>query len=155
MIHWSVSKLLTGSVGRKVWYREVQVKYGRLWHVGSTWERELFDVSSWKFFRPDEFKDSPDYLFIVYVLSLPPPDGYKGDLFVFPVRVFQRLIQAAVSINSKKGPRKDVRFMRALADGKWYLRTKRKFGKADFGVSTMCVQQYWRNFGLLGTSEAS
>jgi len=32
-------------------YREVQVKYGKLYPVGSNWERALFDYTSWRFFR--------------------------------------------------------------------------------------------------------
>ena len=38
-------------------YREVQVKYGKLYAVGSQWEQTLFDLTSWRFFREGEFND--------------------------------------------------------------------------------------------------
>ena len=53
--------------GDKIEYLEVQVKFGRLYPVGSRWEKSLFDVTSWRFFRLDEFKNSPKHLFIAYV----------------------------------------------------------------------------------------
>ncbi len=130
-------------------YREVQVKYGRLWHVGKRWEQVLFDVTSWKFFKPDEFKDSNHSLFVVYVLALPPPEGYQGDLFIFPARKFHELINHAPSVNSKKGIRKEVFLSRALGDGKWYWRTKMRFTKEEFKRSVIPIEEYRRNFSLL------
>ena len=52
-------------------YREVQVKYGKLHQVGWKWERPLFDVTSWRFFREGEFDDYLDHkdFFIAYVLA--------------------------------------------------------------------------------------
>ena len=32
-------------------YREIQVKFGTLYPVGTAWEREHFDFTSWRFFR--------------------------------------------------------------------------------------------------------
>jgi|SRR5229473_6112566 len=58
-------------------YREVQVKFGKLYPVGPAWERQHFDFTSWRFFREDEFAaqiDQTDF-FIAYVLSRDPtPD---------------------------------------------------------------------------------
>ena len=31
-------------------YREIQVKYGKLYQVGQKWELPLFDITSWRFF---------------------------------------------------------------------------------------------------------
>src|ERR1035441_8551697 len=36
--------------GAKVEYREVQVKYGKLYQCTSAWELRLFSHSSWRFF---------------------------------------------------------------------------------------------------------
>lgn len=148
-----VDLLLRKRSGDAIRYLEVQVKFGRLYPVGSKWEKELFDVTSWKFFWPNEFEKSPKHLFIAYVLALPPPDGYKGDVFVFPVEDFQSLIKRAPTVNSKKGRKATVYLSRSLLDQKWYLRTKKtRFGKEDFRESTWCVQEYWRNFKVLGES---
>lgn len=146
-----VDLILRKRTGNRVQYYEVQVKFGRLYPVGSRWEKELFDVTSWKFFRPTEFKNSPKHLFIAYVLALPPPDGYKGDIFIFPVSSFQSLIEAAPTVNSKNGVKARVYLSRSLADGKWYLRTKGSFGSEEFASSTLCVEEYRRNFKALSS----
>lgn len=148
-----VDLILRKREGSKITYREVQVKFGRLWHVGWKWEQALFDVTSWKpNVKPDEFKESHDNLFIVYVLAFPPEDGgYKGDLFVFPARRFHELANRAPAFR-RKGPHREVRISRALWDGKWYWRTqKKKFTKDEFGEATIPIQQYWRNFDILDT----
>ncbi len=144
-----VDLILRRRDGNSISYREVQVKYGRLYLVGPKWERELFDVTSWRFFKPDDFKNCPKHLFIVYVLALPSPDAYKGDLFIFPVHDFHEIINDAIKVNSKKGPTRKVYFSRALHDKKWYLRTKSKFNKDDFSESTISIDKYRRNFNLL------
>ncbi|MBI4394756.1 MAG: hypothetical protein HY583_01020 [Candidatus Omnitrophica bacterium] len=144
-----VDLILRKREGTKIYYREVQVKFGRLYRVGYKWEQELFDVTSWKFFKPDDFKDAGLNLFVAYVLSLPVPDLYKGDIFIFPAREFHNLINRSVHVNSKKGPQREVLFSRSLHDGKWYLRLKKRFTKSEFNVATVSVQQYWRNFNIL------
>src|SRR3990172_299842 len=49
-------------------YREVQVKFGKLYEVGNAWEQRLFDVTSWRFFKTDEFDSAPSHLFVSYLL---------------------------------------------------------------------------------------
>src|SRR5437867_13420242 len=49
-------------------YREVPVKFGKLYRVGPAWERQLFDVTSWRFFRTDEFDLCSPHLFVAYVM---------------------------------------------------------------------------------------
>src|SRR5436190_18303731 len=95
------------ATGERV-YREIQVKFGKLNPVGSAWEREHFDFTSWRFFREDEFKDQirlKDF-FIAYVLSRDPmPDkpAYQGDIFIFPVRDFAEIVRSGIP---SKGQRK-------------------------------------------------
>src|SRR5437763_5134552 len=36
-------------------YREIQVKFGKLYPVGQAWEQEHFDFTSWRFFKENEF----------------------------------------------------------------------------------------------------
>jgi hypothetical protein len=65
-------------------YREIQVKYGKLHPCRTKWELALFDVTSWRFFKADEFaaqKNRKDF-FIVYVLA--EDIGYNRDIFIWP-----------------------------------------------------------------------
>ncbi len=76
-------------------YREIQVKYGKLWQLKpKSWEG-VFDYSSWRFFHEDEFKaylDNPEF-YIVLILAA--DTGYNRDIFIFPVRDFERLVKSA------------------------------------------------------------
>ena len=83
-------------------YREVQVKYGKLHRVGTAWEKKLFDLTSWRFFRQDEFDDYVNCadFFVAYVLAA--DIGYAGDIFVFPVAEFARLISFGISSKSQR-----------------------------------------------------
>src|SRR5216683_4981463 len=78
-------------------YREVQVKFGKLHEVGSRWEQKLFDFSSFRFFKEDEFAgqiDQKDF-FIAYILAR--DIGYNRDIFIFPVRDFvEKVIRCAI-----------------------------------------------------------
>lgn len=74
-------------------YREIQVKFGKLYRVGSRWEQALFDVTTWRFFKPREFDGARPDLFVADVVS--EDDEYRGDLFIFPVEDFSRLIASA------------------------------------------------------------
>src|SRR5437660_1580406 len=77
-------------------YRGVQVKYGKLYPVGSNWERGLFDYTSWRFFREDEFEAYLDHSDFFIALILDADIGYQRDIFIFPVRDFVRLVRLAI-----------------------------------------------------------
>ncbi len=122
-----IDLLLRRKIEGETLYREVQVKYGRLYPVGSPWEKKLFDVTSWRFFKDDEFDEylSTPNLFIAYVLAA--PEGYRGDLFLFTVQEFVSLIRSAPR-SGEKGRRKV--YLSRLKDEprRWVLRTaSRKF----------------------------
>src|SRR5262245_54072774 len=51
-----VDFILRRRLDDRVVYKEVQVKYGKLYDCGQKWEKPLFDVTSWRFFRHDELK---------------------------------------------------------------------------------------------------
>ena|ERR1051325_1276145 len=100
-----VDLILRRKVNGKKVYREVQVKYGKLYDVIPAWERELFDVTSWRFFKEDEFTahtNDPDF-FVAYVLAA--DSGYKRDIFIFPVREFMEVIRCGIP---SKGQRKEI-----------------------------------------------
>lgn len=130
-------------------YREVQVKYGKLYKVGPQWEQQLFDFTSWRFFRDGEFDDylkHPNF-FIAYVLAA--DIGYRGDIFIFPIRDFVALLQAAI-------PSKDKRkvYISRLKNNtdKWVLRRVNKFSEID-DSTTMDVSRFRRNFKSLVNGE--
>lgn len=134
-------------------YREVQVKFGKLYRVGSAWERQLFDFSSWRFFKDDEFAvqiEQKDF-FMAYVLSRDPtPDkpAYQGDIFIFPVRYFvDEIIHGSIRSQNQRWK---VYLSRLKGEEEhWFLRkADRKFTEI---TKENCVEvtKYRRNFGLL------
>ena len=134
-------------------YREVQVKFGKLYPVGSAWERRLFDFSSWRFFKEDEFAaqvEQKDF-FIAYVLSRDPtPDkpAYQGDIFIFPVRYFvDEIIHGSIRSQNQRWK---VYLSRAKGEAeRWFLRKKdRRFEKIT-DETCLEVTKYRRNFGAL------
>ena len=124
-------------------YREVQVKFGKLYTVSGGWQRQLFDVTSWRFFKGHEFDHVGDHLFIAYVLAA--DEAYRGDLFIFPVRVFASIIKAAPTA----GGQHRVFISRCRDDQeKWVLRRKSRFDRVT-DQTCMDVSKYRRNFALL------
>ena len=141
-----VDLILRQRVGNDISYVEVQVKYGRLYDYGPKWQQFHFDHTSWKFFRPTDFAESHDNFFVAYVLAH--PTGYKGDIFIFPGRIFNALINHAIPSHTKSGLQYKVYIAHGHADDKWYLLTARKF--ENLPGNTIDVSKYRRNFKILG-----
>lgn len=141
-----VDLILRKRSGDKVKYIEVQVKFGRLYECKQGWEKANFDVTSWRFFKPDEFSGSQTGLYVAYVLH--DPDGYKGDIFIFPAMKFDQLLSKAIRNNTKKGPRAKVYIAHCIHDDKWYLWKKWKFNDLD-NSTVEDVTQYRRNFRMV------
>ena len=131
-------------------YREIQVKFGKLYPVGSAWEREHFDFTSWRFFKEHEFSaqiDQKDF-FIAYVLSRDPtPDkpAYQGDIFIFPVREFDTIIRCGIL---SKGQRKIYLSRLKGEQERWVLRKANRFA-AITEETCLDVTAYRRNFDSL------
>lgn len=125
-------------------YREVQVKYGKLHPCTLKWEKRIFDVTSWRFFRADEFGELADHrdFFIAYVLA--EDIGYQGDLFIFPVREFITLLDSAI----RSGKDRKVYISRTVDKARWFLRKASNFSSID-EASTIDVTRYRRNFQAL------
>jgi hypothetical protein len=127
----------------RVLYREVQVKFGKLYDVGSSRERKLFDVTSWRFFKENEFDGQLDQrdFFVAYVLSR--DKDYQDDIFIFPIRDFAEIIQCGIL----SGGKRKVYISRSRHDQKrWFLRRRDKFEEL---ADCMEVTKYRRNFGAL------
>lgn len=142
----------TTATGQRI-YREVQVKFGKLFPVGAAWERELFDFSSFRFFKDDEFAaqvQQKDF-FIAYVLSRDPTSdkpAYQGDIFIFPVRYFvDEIIRG--SIRSPNERWKVYLSRRKDKEERWFLRkADRKFTEIT-KENCLEVTEYRRNFTAL------
>jgi len=129
-------------------YREVQVKFGKLHEVDSPWEQKLFDFSSFRTFKENEFADQIDQkdFFIAYILAR--DIGYKGDIFIFPVRDFvEKVIRCAIPI---RGGRKA--YITRLKDKpeQWVVRRMGRRFTAVTNETCLDVSEHWRNFGALG-----
>jgi hypothetical protein len=78
-----------------------------------------------------------------YVLA--PEAGYQGDLFLFPIREFRRILAAAPVLGDKHR----VYISRATADqSKWYLRRQRRFDCID-SDTCLDVSAFRRAFAML------
>jgi len=142
-----VDLILRKRSGDLVEYKEIQVKYGRLYDTGPKWQKALFDVTSWRFFRLDEFSKCNNGLYLAYVLSH--PEGYKGDIFIFPVEVFDGLVKSVIRVNTKKGPRSKMYIARAVNSDRWFMWRKSKFDQLNKDNSIE-VTKYRRNFKWIG-----
>jgi len=131
----------------KVEYREIQVKFGKLYTCIQQWEKRLFSVSSWRFFKEKALADLSQYpnLFLAYVLA--PDDGFKGDIFIMPVKTFVDLIRRSDKLGN--GDYR-VYISRSLEkEPRWYLRRKSGFDKLNTD-SVIDVTEHYRNFACLG-----
>jgi hypothetical protein len=129
-------------------YREVQVKYGKLFKVGTKFEKTHFDLTSFRFFKENEFADFLDRsdFFVAYVLAA--DVGYAGDIFIFPVAKFAQLIKCGIP---SKGQRK-IYISRLLEDkNRWVLRRLGNFPAID-DSTCVDVSGFRRNFALLDGS---
>ena len=141
-----VDVLLRKKINGKKIYREVQVKYGKLFTSLEGWAQEFFDATSWRFFKEDAFNayvNDPDF-FIAYVLAA--DIGYRGDIFIFPVRHFVEILR--YGIPSKQQRKVLLSRLKGQQD-RWVLRKVRRFSSIDEGTC-VDVSKYWRNFAILG-----
>ena len=130
-------------------YREIQVKLGTLFTCGK-WEQNYFDVTTWRFFKTNEFNSKHKGVFIIYVMLR--KGLYKGDLFVFPMSTFQKLIKHGVKTKTVKGKKVKVYLSRDKGGKKWYSRkfsTKSRFVNGLTTQNVIEITKYYRNFGLL------
>ena len=145
-----VDLILRRRIEGQIVYREIQVKFGKLYPVGSAWEREHFDFTSWRFFKEEEFAshlDQKDF-FIAYVLSRDPDPNkpeYQGDIFIFPVRKFVEILRQGIP---SKSQRKVYLSRLKGEEERWVLRKATRFDKIT-DEACLDVTEYRRNFEVL------
>jgi hypothetical protein len=130
---------------KRLIYREVQVKYIKLWLLTPSQEGGLFDLTSWRFFREDEFDAFLDHSDFFITLILAADTGYRDDIFIFPVRDFVRLIRLGIPSGGKQ---KFIICRSRQDSSKWYLRRVYRVDKIT-PDSTVDVSSFRRNFTLL------
>lgn len=138
-----VDLILRKRTGRNIKYVEVQVKFGRLYEHGTRWQEKLFDATSFRFFKLDEFARCNNELYIAYVLSR--PGGYKGDIFIFPIREFEDLLGKAIHCNTEQGRKAKLHISRERNGNRWFVWRKSRFDSINDQTSVE-VSQYWQNF---------
>lgn len=134
--------------GNSVEYRDVQVKYGKLYEIMAKWEHKLFCTTSWQFFTAKELQGLEDRkgLYLAYVLSR--DNRYLGDIFIFPITDFVAAVRQ--SVRSGEDRYKVYISKGHSDDNHWYVRRQgRKFETLD-EPSVFDVSQYYRNFACLG-----
>jgi len=145
-----VDLILRKRINFKVFYREIQVKYGKLHKCNQPWEKDIFDYTSWRQFSKDEFKSEiySDDFFVIFILAF--ETGYDKDMFIFPKKVFNDLIDNAISINTKSKQDRKLYISRQINTKKWYVR-KNGCGSKNHDLKQNCteVTEYYRNFTLL------
>ncbi len=145
-----IDLILRKRTDENIYYREIQVKYGKLHECGQKWEKKIFDYTSWRHFKKDEFKSElfNKSLFIIYVLSY--ETGYKGDLFVFPVNDFNILINSGIKTTSKGRELRKLYISRQKDTNNWFVR-KQSFNSKNNSLVHDCIDvtKYYRNFQIL------
>ena|SRR5579885_338774 len=130
----------------QVTYREVQVKFGKLFDCTRPWEYPLFSHTSWRFFTEKDLNNLSERkgLFLAYVLS--PDDGFKGDMFIFPIKDFAEIVRASNKLGNGKYR---VCISRTVGTNtRWYVRRLSKFDILN-SQTVIDVTSYYRNFKQL------
>jgi hypothetical protein len=134
--------------GNVVEYRDVQVKYGKLYEHMATWEHKLFHTTSWRFFNVKELEELENRkdLYLAYVLSK--DNRYEGDIFIFPITEFVTAVKHSVKSGED---RYKVYIMKGNSgQNDWYVRRQgRKFETIDEST-VFNVSKHYQNFGCLG-----
>ncbi|KHL91331.1 hypothetical protein QW71_35295 [Paenibacillus sp. IHB B 3415] len=113
-----IDLILRKRVNSQIVYKEIQVKFGKLYEVNTKFEKLHFDLTSWRFFNPNEFNryEENDSLYIAYVLSK--DFKYEGDIFIFPVKEFSSLLKQAIPSKDKV----KLYISHSIKEDKWYIR---------------------------------
>ncbi len=141
-----VDLILRRRLPKGIIYREIQVKFGKLYECERAWEKQLFSCSSWRFFSEKNLDDMTKQkgLFLAYVLS--PDLGFKGDMLIFPIEDFAKIVRMSDRLGNGNYR---VYISRKLGDElHWFMRRQPKFNVIN-DETTIDVTSYYRNFSCL------
>ena len=130
-------------------YREIQVKYRRLWAGDdqNLWESKMFSATAWYTADMGEFSSHRPGFFVMFI------GGYKDrrletDVLIFPSNELHDIIRRS-SLHKKGGDTRALYISKSSADSRWYVRlTRRKFSQIDANTCED-VTKYRNNFAIL------
>jgi hypothetical protein len=142
-----VDLILRRSQKNKTEYREIQVKYRRLFeHNRDRWDGKLFSATAWYNAALDEFKAHRPGFFILFVFGYP-DRRIEKDVLIFPSSEFHEIIKKSPPI--KEGNKRVLYISKARASTEWYVwLTRRKFSQINH-ITCQDVTKYLNNFTLL------
>lgn len=144
-----VDLILRRSRNNQPEYREIQVKYRRLYTPSkpSRWDAKLFSGIAWYTADIDEFAAHRPSLFIMFIFGYPDRQ-IERDILLFPSRAFHEIIQQSPR-HKKESDKRALFISKAKADGRWYVMlARKKFLQID-NLSCISVNQYVNNFAVL------
>ena len=142
-----VDLILRRTFKNKAEYREIQVKYRRLFeHKPDRWDGKLFSATAWYNADLDEFASHRPGFFIMFVFGYP-DRKIENDVLLFPSSEFHEIIKKSPPI--KEGEKRVLYISKERTGPGWYIwLTRRKFSQIN---SNTCqnVSKYLNNFELL------
>lgn len=142
-----VDLILRRTRKNKTEYREIQVKYRRLFeHKADKWDGKLFSATAWYNADVDEFAAHRPGFFIMFVFGYPDRTIEK-DVLLIPSGEFHEIIKKSPPI--KDGKKRVLYISKARVGPGWYIwLNRRKFSQID---SRTCqdVSKYLNNFESL------
>lgn len=133
----------------EVMFKDIQVKYGRLYDRLTKNQSLHFKYTSWRIVDENEFlHDKYSHLFIIYVLVH--LSGYNGDIFIFPIDFYNSMLRQAIKTNTKNGIKRKIYFSEHH-DGRWFAWKKENF-KGIISISdidAIDITKYRRNFVII------
>ena len=142
-----VDLILRRRLSDRIVYREVQVKFGKLFECTVPWEKPLFSCTSFRFFSEKNLDDMTKQkeLFLAYVLSR--DERFKGDMLIFPIAEFAETMRKAHKAGNGKYR---VYISHKLGDeNRWFVRRQQRQFKVINDETTVEVTRYYRNFRCL------
>lgn len=142
-----VDLILRRTQKSKTEYREIQVKYRRLFeHDQDRWEGKLFSATAWYNVDIDEFKGHRPGFLILFVF------GYQDrriekDVLLFPSIEFHEIIKKSPPF--KRAEKRVLYISKARVGTGWYIWLARKKFNQINPNTCQDVSMYLNNFALL------
>ena len=130
-------------------YREIQVKYRRLWagEDQSVWESKLFSATAWYTAAADEFARHRSGFFVMFIFGYP-DRRIEKDVLIFPSRDLDEIIRHS-PLHKKGDDARALYISKSCADPRWFVRlTRKKFPEIN-AQTCVDVTQYCNNFDIL------
>jgi len=142
-----VDLILRRNRKNKTEYREIQVKYRRLFeHQANKWDGKLFTATAWYNADLDEFASHRTGLFVLFIFGYP-NRKIEENVLLFPSSDFHEIIKKSPPI--KDGKKRVLYISKARNGSGWFVwLSRRKFSSIN---SQTCqdVSKYLNNFASL------